>query len=309
MAALRLNIPVIFVSGGPMEAGKTKLANPPRPRPGRRHGDRRRRQRFRREVAEVRAQRLPDLRFVLRHVHRQLDELPDRSPGPGAAGQRHRPWPPTADREQLFLQRRPRRSSSCAKRYYGEDDESVLPRNIASFKAFENAMTLDIAMGGSDQHHPAPAGRRPGSRDRLRPARHRPPVASRAAAVQGRAEHPEVPHGRRAPRRRRSSASSAELARGGLLHTDLPTVHSQDAWPKPSPSGTSPRPADEAVHTLLQGRPGRHPDPDRVQPVDPLGQPWTTTVKTAASAVSSTPTRKKAAWPCCTATSPSTAAW
>jgi dihydroxy-acid dehydratase len=79
MAALRLNIPVIFVSGGPMEAGKTKLAS---------HGldlvdamviaaD----SSLRRESRRIRAQRLPDLRFVLRHVHRQLDELPDRSLG------------------------------------------------------------------------------------------------------------------------------------------------------------------------------------------------------------------------------------
>ena len=77
MAALRLNIPVIFVSGGPMEAGKTKLSNqiikldlvdamigsePERQR--------------RRQRAD-RAFRLPDLRFLLRHVHCQLDELPD----------------------------------------------------------------------------------------------------------------------------------------------------------------------------------------------------------------------------------------
>src|SRR5574343_653410 len=57
MAAMRLNIPAIFVSGGPMEAGTV---------------------------------RLPDLRLLLGHVHRQLDELPDRGPGPLAAGQRHR---------------------------------------------------------------------------------------------------------------------------------------------------------------------------------------------------------------------------
>src|SRR3546814_7889928 len=53
-----------------------------------------------------------------------------------------------SDREQLFLQAG-RTIVELCKRYYGEDDESVLPRNIAHFKAFENAMTLDIAMGGS----------------------------------------------------------------------------------------------------------------------------------------------------------------
>ncbi|MCP4996233.1 MAG: dihydroxy-acid dehydratase, partial [Gammaproteobacteria bacterium] len=53
-----------------------------------------------------------------------------------------------ADRRQLFLEAG-RLSVSLAKRYYEEDDENVLPRNIATFEAFENAMSLDIAMGGS----------------------------------------------------------------------------------------------------------------------------------------------------------------
>jgi dihydroxyacid dehydratase/phosphogluconate dehydratase len=87
MAALRLNIPVVFVSGGPMEAGKTKLSE---------HKldlidamvIAARRQRLRRKSRGVRALRLPHLRLLLRHVHRQLDELPDRSAGPVAAGQR-----------------------------------------------------------------------------------------------------------------------------------------------------------------------------------------------------------------------------
>src|ERR1019366_8316796 len=53
-----------------------------------------------------------------------------------------------SDRKELFLQAG-RTIVDLAKRYYEQDDESVLPRNIATFKAFENAMTLDIAMGGS----------------------------------------------------------------------------------------------------------------------------------------------------------------
>jgi hypothetical protein len=130
MAALRLNIPVIFVSGGPMEAGKTKLAS---------HGldlvdamviaaDSSAPTRGRR----VRAQRLPDLRFVLRHVHRQLDELPDRSPGPGPAGQRFDPG-----------HRRPRAAVPAAGAHHRRAVQAllrrerrvVLPRNIANFKA------------------------------------------------------------------------------------------------------------------------------------------------------------------------------
>ncbi len=89
MAALRLNIPVIFVSGGPMEAGKTKLSNQiikldlvdamiQGANPNVSDAD----------SEQSRALRLPDLRLLLRHVHRQLDELPDRSAGPVAAGQR-----------------------------------------------------------------------------------------------------------------------------------------------------------------------------------------------------------------------------
>ncbi len=96
MAALRLNIPVIFVSGGPMEAGKTKLAVPgtntiqikkldlvdAMVMAADTQGQRRRSRRSR-------ALGLPDLRLLLGHVHRQLDELPDRGAGPVAAGQRH----------------------------------------------------------------------------------------------------------------------------------------------------------------------------------------------------------------------------
>ncbi len=99
MAALRLNIPTVFVSGGPMEAGKAVLvdgtvrkldlitaisdaANDTVSDAGHR---------------PHRGERLPDLRVLLRHVHRQLDELPDRGDRPGAARQRlgaghpHRP--------------------------------------------------------------------------------------------------------------------------------------------------------------------------------------------------------------------------
>jgi Dihydroxyacid dehydratase/phosphogluconate dehydratase len=83
---------------------------------------------------------------VLGHVHRQLHELPDRGaglslPGNGTVVATH------ADREQLFKQAG-HRIVELAKQYYEQDDESVLPRAVG-FKAFENAITLDIAMGGS----------------------------------------------------------------------------------------------------------------------------------------------------------------
>ena len=114
----------------------------------RRHGRGRRRQGLRRGCRGDRALGLPDLRLLLRHVHRQFHELPDRGAGPVAARQWHdrsRPMPTASG-----CSSRPAiRSSISRRRYYEQDDASVLPRSIATFEAFENAMTLDIAMGGS----------------------------------------------------------------------------------------------------------------------------------------------------------------
>ena len=150
-AAMRLNIPTVFVSGGPMEAGKAVVVDgvaqaPDRPH----HGDlgvgvgagRRRRARARRALG------LPDVRLVLGDVHRQLDELPHRGARPRAARQRldvgHARGAPGAvragghDRDGAGHDAGTRR-----------DDASALPRSIATRKAFENAMALDVAMGGS----------------------------------------------------------------------------------------------------------------------------------------------------------------
>ena len=90
MAALRLNIPAIFVSGGPMEAGKVTVKGKTAGRgPDRRHDQGRGQERERRRGAGLRARELPHLRLVLGHVHRELHELPDRGAGPGAARKRH----------------------------------------------------------------------------------------------------------------------------------------------------------------------------------------------------------------------------
>ena len=83
---------------------------------------------------------------MLRYVHSQLDELSDQAkslcPGNGSLLATH------AKRKDLFLEAG-RRIVALAKRYYEQDDASVLPRSIATKAAFENAMSLDIAMGGS----------------------------------------------------------------------------------------------------------------------------------------------------------------
>jgi dihydroxy-acid dehydratase len=92
--------------------------------------------------------RLPDLRLVFRHVHRQFDELPDRSAGLVAAGQRlaagHARRP-----QALFLRSRPLASSIWPNAITSRTTPACCRARIASFEAFENAMTLDIAMGGS----------------------------------------------------------------------------------------------------------------------------------------------------------------
>ena len=150
-AALRLNIPTVFVSGGPMEGGTAVLVDgtvrtPREPD----HRDRRRRRRpgLRRGHRDHRGGRVPDVRLLLGHVHRELDELPDRGARPRAARQRldtrH------AHRAQGARTRRPAAPWwSITRRYYYDGDESVLPRAIATRDAFENAMALDVAMGGS----------------------------------------------------------------------------------------------------------------------------------------------------------------
>ena len=145
LAALRLNIPVIFVSGGPMEAGKTKLSE---------HkldlvdamviaadddaSDE--------KVAEYERSACPTCgscsgMFTANSMNCLTEALGLALPGNGSVLA-------TADHKQLFLEAG-RKIVENAKRYYEQDDESVLPRSIANFKAFENAMTLDIVMGGS----------------------------------------------------------------------------------------------------------------------------------------------------------------
>ena len=150
-AALRLNIPVIFVSGGPMEAGKTRLGVIG----GKVHkldlidamiiaADKNSSDET---VAEYERSACPTCgscsgMFTANSMNCLTEALGLSLPGNGSMLATH------ADREQLFLQAG-RTIVELCKRYYEQDDESVLPRNIASKNAFENAMMLDIAMGGS----------------------------------------------------------------------------------------------------------------------------------------------------------------
>ena len=254
MAALRLNIPVIFVSGGPMEAGKTKLAN---------HGldlvdamviaadssasDE--------KVAEYERSACPTCgscsgMFTANSMNCLTEALGLALPGNGSTLATH------SDREQLFLQAG-RTAVELCKRYYGENDESVLPRNIANFKAFENAMMLDIAMGGSTNtilHLLAAAQEAEidfDLRDIDRLSRSVPQLCKVAPNIQK--YHMEDVH-----RAGGIFSILGSLARGGLLHTDLPTVHSrsmEEAIAKWDITQTD----DEAVHTFFKAGPAGIP--------------------------------------------------
>ena len=149
MAAMRLNIPVVFVSGGPMEAGKVVLSNGETKAldlvdamvaaADDRVSDE--------DVQTIERSACPTCgscsgMFTANSMNCLTEALGLSLPGNGSTLATH------ADRRRLFVEAG-HLVVDLARRYYEQDDESVLPRAIASFKAFENAMTLDIAMGGS----------------------------------------------------------------------------------------------------------------------------------------------------------------
>jgi dihydroxy-acid dehydratase len=222
MAAMRLNIPVVFVSGGPMEAGKNKLVD---------HGM---------DLVDAMVIAADDSAsdeivdayersacptcgscsgmFTANSMNCLTEALGLSLPGNGSMLATH------ADREELFLEAG-RRIVDITKRYYEQDDESVLPRNIGNMKAFENAMSLDIAMGGSTNtilHLLAAAQEAEldftmADIDRL----------SRKVGQFCKVA-PNTPdyHMEDVHRAGGVIGILGELDRAGLLHTDIPTVHS-----------------------------------------------------------------------------------
>ena len=225
MAALRLNIPAIFVSGGPMEAGKTRLAGQEVKldlvdamvsAADDRISDA--------DVAQVERSACPTCgscsgMFTANSMNCLTEALGLSLPGNGSLLATH------ADRRELFLEAG-RRIVALAQRYYEQGDESVLPRGIATFAAFENAMSLDIAMGGSTNtvlHLLAAA--REGSvdfsmRDIDRLSRQVPNLCKVAPATQK--YHMEDVH-----RAGGVMAILGELDRAGLLHRAARTVQSE----------------------------------------------------------------------------------
>jgi dihydroxy-acid dehydratase len=224
MASMRLNIPSVFVSGGPMEAGKVvlkgkevalDLVDAMVAAADESYTDE--------EVTAIEQNACPTCgscsgMFTANSMNCLTEALGLSLPGNGSTLATH------ADRKGLF-ERAGRLVVTLAKRYYEEDDESVLPRTIAGFEAFENAMSLDIAMGGSTNTvlHLLAAAHEAGvdftMKDIDRLSR-RVPCLSKVAPAKSDV-HMEDVH-----RAGGIMSILGELDKAGLLHTALPTVHS-----------------------------------------------------------------------------------
>lgn len=225
MAALRLNIPTIFVSGGPMEAGIAKVSG----------------QELHLDLVDAMVA-AADIRvseqdvniyerfacptcgscsgmFTANSMNCLIEALGLALPGNGSLLATH------ADRKQLFLHAA-RQIVVLTKCWYEQDDAIVLPRSIASMQAFENAMSLDIAMGGSTNTvlhllaaaHEAKVAFTMADIDRLS---RRVPNLCKVAPASPR-YHLEDVH-----RAGGVMGILGELDRAGLIHREVPTVYSQ----------------------------------------------------------------------------------
>ena len=241
-AALRLNIPVVFVSGGPMEAGKTRLAG----------------QEVKvdlisammtagdtnvsdEDVASIERSACPTCgscsgMFTANSMNCLTEALGLSLPGNGSTLATH------SDREELFLNAG-RIIVDIARRYYEKDDESVLPRNIASPKAFENAMVLDIAMGGSTNTvlHILAAAQEAGHDFTMS---HIDAISRGVPNICKVAPSTDKYHMEDVHRAGGIMGILGELDRGGLIDTSMPTVHSEtmasalDQWDIARPTAT-----------------------------------------------------------------------
>jgi dihydroxy-acid dehydratase len=224
MAALRLNIPVVFVSGGPMESGKVNVKGKIRSvdlidamvaAADDKVSDS--------EIEVIERSACPTCgscsgMFTANSMNCLTEALGLSLPGNGSVLATH------ADRKGLFVEAG-HLIVDLARRYYEQNDKSVLPRNIANSRAFENAMSLDIAMGGSTNtvlHLLAAAyeGEVPFTmKDIDRLSRKVPVLCKVAPSVAD--VHLEDVH-----RAGGVMAIMGELERAGLVHADLPSVHS-----------------------------------------------------------------------------------
>ncbi|MCC9625881.1 dihydroxy-acid dehydratase [Thalassospira sp. MA62] len=256
MAAMRLNVPCVFVSGGPMEAGKVTIE-------GKEHhldlvdamvqaadpkiSDE--------QVKTVERSACPTCgscsgMFTANSMNCLAEALGLALPGNGSVLATH------AARKELFLEAA-RTSVKLARRYYEEDDIGATPRGIATFEAFENAMALDIAMGGSTNTvlHLLAIAREAevdftmADMDRL--SRKIPHLSKVAPS------HP-LYHMEDVHRAGGIMRILGELDRGGLLHTNVSTVHAKtmaDALDKWDIKRTT----SDAVHKFYRAMPGGVP--------------------------------------------------
>ncbi|MBF2715985.1 dihydroxy-acid dehydratase [Agrobacterium vitis] len=256
MASLRLNIPTVFVSGGPMEAGKVVM-----------HGkkvaldlvdamvaaaddkisDE--------DVATIERSACPTCgscsgMFTANSMNCLTEALGLSLPGNGSTLATH------SDRKRLFVEAG-HLIVDITRRYYEQDDENVLPRNIASKQAFENAMALDIAMGGSTNtvlHILAAAyeGEIDFNLDDIDQLSRRVPCLSKVAPAK-QDVHMEDVH-----RAGGIMRILGELDRGGLINRDCPTVHAPtlgdaiDRW-------DITRTTSESVREFFRAAPGGVP--------------------------------------------------
>ncbi len=225
MAAMRLNIPTVFVSGGPMEAGKVVLGGITRSI----------------DLIDAMVSAADDAvsdadvmamersacptcgscsgMFTANSMNCLVEAMGLGLPGNGTVLATH------ADRKALFLEAG-RTIVDLARQYYEQDDASVLPRSIANFQAFENAMTLDISMGGSTNtvlHLLAAAEEAEldfTMKDIDRLSRHVPVLCKVAPSV------PDV-HVEDVHRAGGILGILGELDRAGLIHTNTSTVHAK----------------------------------------------------------------------------------
>ncbi|MBO9509620.1 dihydroxy-acid dehydratase [Thalassospira sp. A3_1] len=256
MAAMRLNVPAVFVSGGPMEAGKVTINGQERhldlvdamvEAADPKISDE--------QVAVVERSACPTCgscsgMFTANSMNCLAEALGLALPGNGSVLATH------AARQELFLEAA-RTSVKLARRYYEEEDVTATPRGIATFEAFENAMALDIAMGGSTNtvlHLLAIAKEAEvdftmADMDRLS---RKIPYLSKVAP-----NHPKF-HMEDVHRAGGIMRILGELDRAGLLHTDVSTVHAKtmaDALEKWDIKRTK----NEAVQKFYRAMPGGIP--------------------------------------------------
>jgi dihydroxy-acid dehydratase len=256
MAAMRLNVPAVFVSGGPMEAGKVTIDGEEK------HLD------LIDAMVQAADPKVSDEQalaversacptcgscsgmFTANSMNCLAEALGVALPGNGSVLATH------AARKELFLEAA-RTSVKLARRYYEEDDITATPRGIATFEAFENAMSLDIAMGGSTNTvlHLLAIAREAEvdftmtDMDRLS---RRVPHLSKVAP-----NHP-LYHMEDVHRAGGIMRILGELERGGLLHTDVATVHAK-TMAEALEKWDIRRTKDEKIHKFFRAMPGGVP--------------------------------------------------